>query len=103
MTCKLHTPAEIAAIWGGILGCINKVQEEAFQVPGLKTCPNCKEGLFRDDGCNFVRCPLENCREFFCWVCLAKLTVEEHYSHFPEGVYGDTCATLDSRAMVEWE
>jgi hypothetical protein len=62
-----------------------------------KRCPNCFSQVFKGLGCNFVTCPRAECRRFnFCYLCLKPLTEKEHYRHFPEGTYVDTCETLES-------
>ena len=43
----------------------------------IKSCPSCREGLQRDEGCNFVRCP--RCRSELCWLCLHPYT-RYHFS-----------------------
>jgi hypothetical protein len=33
----------------------------------IKTCPNCNEGIQKNDGCNHMTC--RKCTIHFCWVC----------------------------------
>jgi hypothetical protein len=60
---------------------------------GFKACPKCGEGLQKEAGCNFVKCPSAHCRghTYFCWLCKELLTIESHYSHFPSGPFADKC------------
>lgn len=61
------------------------------------TCPKCKEGVEKLEGCNFVKCPWPNCRNsYFCYLCGKELTRVQHYSHFTKsGPFGGTCNSLD--------
>lgn len=45
-----------------------------------KQCPNCKSWLQKLDGCNKMTC--SKCQCYFCWLCLAKLSKIDPYSHF---------------------
>jgi hypothetical protein len=73
-------------------------REESKQLKGiehldLKTCPRCEEGLQKESGCNFVRCPSAICRgeTYFCWLCKEVLNTENHYAHFKKGPYAGEC------------
>jgi hypothetical protein len=78
--------------------CVPVLKEDhtaVFLRLGYKACPKCGEGLQKEAGCNFVKCPSAHCRglTFFCWLCTEVLTKEDHYAHFQSGPYGGTCVT----------
>lgn len=77
-----------------------KVNDELF-VENLKkeskACPKCKNFVFRDSGCNFIKCRWPGCKDsYFCYLCGASLTINHHYSHYKiSGPFGKTCNKLD--------
>jgi hypothetical protein len=55
----------------------NKNNTEAF-AEGVKynACPNCKEAVFKCNGCNFLKCIWPSCKGVnFCAICQKQLTV----------------------------
>lgn len=72
--------------------CMELIQQD-LQIQGVKTCPKCKNGVTKDGGCNFVRCPYQGCRVSFCYLCTTEISQESHYSHFPKGPFQDYCET----------
>eukprot|EP00359_Climacostomum_virens_P000352 CAMPEP_0204897968 /NCGR_PEP_ID=MMETSP1397-20131031/1021_1 /ASSEMBLY_ACC=CAM_ASM_000891 /TAXON_ID=49980 /ORGANISM="Climacostomum Climacostomum virens, Strain Stock W-24" /LENGTH=350 /DNA_ID=CAMNT_0052065753 /DNA_START=548 /DNA_END=1600 /DNA_ORIENTATION=- len=80
----------------------NKKQNELFS--SIKMCPKCRNGVEKQDGCNFCRCPWPECKgtTYFCYLCDAVLSLSDHYGHFTNahGPYGDSCNTLKSRSST---
>lgn len=62
-----------------------------------KPCPKCKNFVYRDSGCNFIKCRWPGCKDsYFCYLCGIALTVHHHYSHYKtSGPFGKTCNKLD--------
>lgn len=72
-----------------------KIEEQKIDLEGMKQCPNCKEAVIKEGGCNFMRCQWLNCNSSFCYLCLSLLTAEEHYSHYERGgPFGNECANF---------
>lgn len=42
-----------------------------YMTTNIKQCPRCRHGIFKDGGCNHVRC---RCGLDFCWACLTPLS-----------------------------
>ena len=60
----------------------------------LKICPECKAPTFKFEGCNFMTCYSPSCqgKTHFCYLCEAKLTQLQHFSHFKGfSPYGKAC------------
>ncbi|CAD0085458.1 unnamed protein product, partial [Aureobasidium vineae] len=36
-----------------------------------KKCPSCQVLIEKNDGCDQIKCKMENCQQKFCWECLA--------------------------------
>ena len=72
-------------------------ENEKVNSEAEKLCPKCKEGIDKENGCNFVQCPWPKCKNtFFCYLCLKVLTRMQHYNHYSsQGPYGNTCNTLE--------
>mmetsp|Transcript_6426 Transcript_6426/g.11190 ORF Transcript_6426/g.11190 Transcript_6426/m.11190 type:complete len:328 (+) Transcript_6426:2814-3797(+) len=74
-------------------------QRDNFQIgDNVKRCPQCGNGVVKESGCNFLRCAWANCKPkcYFCNICMRQLEVlstqpSDHFSHFPEGPFGDIC------------
>jgi len=62
-------------------------------------CPHCKVACERQHGCNFMTCHSAHCRgkTYFCYICGMALEAEQHYSHFPYGLFVNGCQTVDRR------
>jgi hypothetical protein len=58
---------------------------------GGMACPRCGEGLFLENGSNFVKCPSSACLAYFCLLCEGVLSLEDHYTHYPLGPFGRVC------------
>jgi DNA-directed RNA polymerase subunit RPC12/RpoP len=57
-------------------------------------CPYCSTVVFIEDGCNFKTCSSVYCvgkKSFFCKICNKKLLYSEKVSHFPHGIFSDSC------------
>jgi hypothetical protein len=81
----------------------SKAEESKLELNGVKRCPSCREGVLKDDGCNFMRCVSAKCNRgtYFCWLCMKLLTLVDHYSHYPEGgPFGTTCSGGVKRAAI---
>jgi hypothetical protein len=61
------------------------------KIEGFKRCPNCKEAVLKDGGCNFMKCPWPGCGTCFCDLCSCQLTIEDHYGHYLDGPFGQEC------------
>jgi hypothetical protein len=61
---------------------------------GVKACPRCGEGLFLENGSNFVQCPSSTCLAYFCWLCEGVLTSGEYFTHYPQGSIGSVCVGM---------
>lgn len=48
----------------------------AFFAKNTKNCPKCKALIYKDQGCQYMRC--QQCSHAFCWICL---TAVDHKSH----------------------
>eukprot|EP00051_Salpingoeca_urceolata_P007289 m.96379 g.96379 ORF g.96379 m.96379 type:complete len:442 (-) comp15188_c1_seq1:74-1399(-) len=56
---------------------------EAYLRQNAKKCPFCKARIEKTEGCNKMQCT--KCSTLFCWLCHAKLSKENPYSHFRLG------------------
>ncbi|XP_049588317.1 E3 ubiquitin-protein ligase RNF14 isoform X2 [Syngnathus scovelli] len=48
-----------------------------------KNCPSCFSKIEKDAGCNVMTC--SQCRQIFCWICLAVLSFSSTRQHFENG------------------
>ena len=48
----------------------------AFFAKNTKNCPKCKALIYKDQGCQYMRC--QQCSHAFCWICLGGF---DHKSH----------------------
>ena len=46
---------------------------------GTRKCPTCGIEVLREDGCNYVTCPLPECGTSFCYLCCKILDQRDHY------------------------
>ena len=63
----------------------------------LVRCPECKLGILKETGCNFITCLWNECKGIsFCFLCKKVLSEDEHFSHYKRtGPFGNSCNTLD--------
>merc|ERR1712190_141659 len=66
-----------------------------------KRCPACGVPSERVSGCNFMKCQSVVCRTgneytFWCYVCGLKLGEDEHYTHYPQGPFQESCNGMHS-------
>ena len=63
------------------------------QDPSLRCCPHCKSLYIFDGGCKFITCESAYCKKkkYFCHLCGNRLQPSEKISHFPKGIYGNSC------------
>ncbi|XP_048016457.1 E3 ubiquitin-protein ligase RNF14-like [Megalobrama amblycephala] len=45
-----------------------------------KQCPSCGINIQKTMGCNKMTC--SSCKQYFCWICLAVLSMRDPYSHY---------------------
>jgi hypothetical protein len=76
-TCDEASTASLQAFLAHTASTSSHGREDGSHSLEIKSCPSCREGLQRDEGCNFVRCP--RCRAEICWICLSPYT-EYHFS-----------------------
>ena len=64
-----------------------------IQAESINNCPHCKTIYFFENGCNFITCSSVFCKsqKFFCHLCGDKLKNSQKNSHYPNGIYGDSC------------
>ena len=64
-----------------------------IQAESINNCPHCKTIYFLENGCNFITCSSVFCKsqKFFCHLCGDKLKNSQKNSHYPNGIYGDSC------------
>ena len=54
-----------------------------------KKCPKCQSAVEKQAGCKYMTC---RCKCKFCYICGRELKHrEQHYSHFSNGPFGNTC------------
>ena len=63
------------------------------QDPNIGCCPHCKSNYIFEGGCKFITCESAFCnkKKFFCHLCKKSLKLTEKTSHFPNGIYGNSC------------
>lgn len=63
----------------------------------LVRCPECKLGILKENGCNFIKCLWNECKGIiFCFLCKKILSEDEHFSHYKRsGPFGNSCNTTD--------
>ena len=49
--------------------CQGDMDKKAMEKLGIKKCPSCSEGIYKDGGCRHMTC--KKCGTHFCWLCLA--------------------------------
>ena len=56
-------------------------------------CPHCRYNYIFEGGCKFITCESAFCnkKKFFCHLCKKSLKFTEKTSHFPNGIYGNSC------------
>jgi len=47
----------------------------------VKSCPNCRATIEKDDGCNHMTC---RCGYHWCWLCVAIIDPNNLTQHFSE-------------------
>jgi TRIAD3 protein (E3 ubiquitin-protein ligase RNF216) len=57
----------------------HKAEEEATSQL-IAICPNCEADLFREGGCNLMKCP--NCHTMMCDFCHQIIPADVNYGHF---------------------
>ncbi|KAM3137464.1 hypothetical protein pb186bvf_010437 [Paramecium bursaria] len=64
--------------------CFNIYKKGCCLQPSLGCCPKCKIQIYKDEGCNFIRCKSQSCKgqTYFCCICFRLLPKDNHYSHF---------------------
>ena len=64
-----------------------------MQAAGAMKCPHCHIYGAKPDGCNFAYCGSAACqkKKYFCYLCGSPLTEADHYSHFNNQPYGNSC------------
>ena len=74
----------------------------AYVARNGRTCPDCRQGIEKTEGCNKMTC---TCGCFMCWTCGAKLS-GDGYSHY-RNVNGEpgvsACQLFDLDAVQAWE
>lgn len=74
----------------------------AYVARNGRTCPDCRQGIEKNEGCNKMTC---TCGCFICWTCGKKLT-GDGYSHY-RNVNGEpgtsACQLFDLDAVQAWE
>jgi len=71
---------------------------KSIRIEGVVNCPECKEGIQKKSGCNFLLCTWYKCngRTCFCYLCGEKLSRDQHFSHFGKyGPFGEGCLGLN--------
>lgn len=70
------------------------VQQQCWQ-----RCPSCRAPCERSYGCNYMTCYSEVCRgkTNFCYLCGKELSMVEHYTHYPAGLFENMCTEVDRR------
>eukprot|EP01035_Chromulina_nebulosa_P018053 gene18053-23698_t len=61
-------------------------------------CPKCKMYGALESGCKFIYC---RCKANFCALCGIQLKEPQHFSHFTNGPFGDTCKGVVDTAGVD--
>nr|XP_019933809.1 PREDICTED: E3 ubiquitin-protein ligase RNF14-like [Paralichthys olivaceus] len=59
------------------------ILSEDWVVFNSKSCPHCFCKIEKNGGCNMMTC--SQCRQFFCWTCLTRLTRAAAGDHFQDG------------------
>lgn len=69
--------------------------KKLMQNSGAMRCPHCKNYGIKPDGCNFIYCTSAACqkRKMFCYLCGIPLTEADHFTHFNNQPYGNSCKT----------
>mmetsp|Transcript_165436 Transcript_165436/g.525816 ORF Transcript_165436/g.525816 Transcript_165436/m.525816 type:complete len:167 (-) Transcript_165436:69-569(-) len=58
----------------------------------VRECPNCKHGVYKDEGCNHMTC---RCQHHFCYVCNESLDPLNPYVHY--SAPGAKCHLFDGQ------
>ncbi|CAD8204025.1 unnamed protein product [Paramecium octaurelia] len=66
------------------LNCRKPYESKCCQQSITGKCPRCKIQVFKEEGCNFLKCQSQYCKGqvYFCGICFLILKKEDHYSHF---------------------
>lgn len=70
--------------------------EALMQKDRMKTCPNCKNAVFKKEGCNKMKC---RCKHVFCYVCGESLDAADPYRHFNKR--GAVCPLFDGQEEAQ--
>jgi hypothetical protein len=71
----------------------NLKEKENDQMNELPKCPYCLLYVIIEGGCNFITCDSLLCqgRKFFCKICNKKLLLSDKITHFPQGMFNNSC------------
>lgn len=70
--------------------------------PNVRVCPRCEVVIFREAGCNYIRC---NCGHEFCWMCLVPDPGHGHRNCLPADlarvreIYGDYAGEANNNGI----
>ncbi|KAJ4462630.1 putative E3 ubiquitin-protein ligase arih1 [Paratrimastix pyriformis] len=59
-----------------------------FMAVFTKECPKCKVVIYKDEGCQYMRCP--RCHHAFCWLCLGSFDHVDHKCNRYQAEAGDS-------------
>ena len=66
------------------------------QINEIPKCPYCLVYVIIEGGCDFITCNSNFCKgkKYFCKVCNKKLLLSDKVSHFPQGMFNNSCKNI---------
>jgi len=61
---------------------VDESMSEEWIKENSKSCPRCRMGIEKNDGCNKMSC--SKCGAYFCWLCMRVLNEIDPYKHFSD-------------------